>query len=444
VATETLVWADQGTNSDQQLADFTGKLFTAAEDGGVAGSGTVEVTATLLGGPSSDVNSNADINPSGVVYNGYTYTDQQLNNTGELYSVYDPGAGGFVPGDNYAGTASPDSSALVLRNLEEDNSSPAGFSHTVSLQLEFDTNQLGTYDDGVENLSFWISDIDTDSGIDRISIVAYGLDGLEIDPTDITFSNVGSNVAASYTTDRAVLDSNGNTETDIDPTSAVQVSIAVPIGRIVVNYFNLGTGFQHISVSNLTFDPIPVVDCFALGTRILTPHGEVEIEKLRVGDRVVILGGAALPIRWIEQRTVWAGRELAPVCVSAGALGNTRDLTLSPAHRVLLSGPRVSVLFAEDEVFVPADALLDGDRIYRMPAGFVSYFHILLDTHEIIYAEGIPAESLLLTGDTLTKLDKRARDEVLAIFPELSSRVPDQVKVARPVLDRAEATLLGI
>lgn len=415
---ETLVWADQSIGSDQQLADFSGISWTA-NDG--TGAGSVVVNATLL--PGTDVTSDSDINPVG---------DSSIINTGEL-----------VIGGNYTGGISYSNSALILRNIEGDGASGAGDTETVSLQLDFTTNNDSLYGNGVEQLSFWLSDIDTASADDFVEIIAYDLDGHLLPAGSITFSNVGTNITADNSASTATLDSNGLSYTPRSPEAAVQVNIFGPVGRVVIVMSNLSTGPQLIEVSDLSFETTPAENsCFVLGTLILTENGETPVEDLLEGDLVVTAGHGLLPIRWIGHRTVRADGSLAPICISRGTLGNTRDLLVSPAHRMMIADARVSVLFSEDEVLVPAKALLDGDRIYRRRGGDVTYFHILFDEHEVIFAEGVPTESLYLGETALSGFSIESRDEVLAIFPELNGRLPKRSKIARPVLNMAEAKLL--
>ena len=143
--------------------------------------------------------------------------------------------------------------------------------------------------------------------------------------------------------------------------------------------------------------PVP---CFAAGTRIMTSRGEVAVESLRVGDLVATLGiqGAWLsPVRWIGRRTVDCRRHpnpmaVLPVRIRAGALGEGvphRDLVVSPDHALHVDG-----------VLVPAAALVDGVGILRDAAARkVRYFHVELDRHDVLLAEGAPAESLLVCGN---------------------------------------------
>lgn len=433
MAVESLSWSELNIGSDQQLADFTG-ISWISDDGGGVGSGSVTVTATLL--PGSDVSSNTDINSNSQLIGGYTYTDAQVPNTGEIFAY-----------GNYAGGIQ--NSALVLRNIEGDNVSGPGDTETVSLQLDFTTNDSDTFSDGVDSLSFWVNNIDTGAGEDQVEIFVYDINGNLLPATTVSFSNVGSNVAASNAGVPALLNSNGADIGITDASGAVQVTIddpAVAVGRVVLVYSNLGTGGQLIGISDLSFETLPAAPvCFTTGTLILTEHGEVPVEDLAAGDLVVTSGGGLAPIRWVGKRTMNAAGPFAPVCIAKGALGNARDLLVSPEHRMVITDTRATLLFAEDEVLVPAKGLIDSDRIYRSLGGEITYFHILLDAHEIIFAEGAPTESLFLGGGlaSLSGMTKAGIAEVLALFPELEGGLSESGKVARPVLNMAEAKLLA-
>jgi autotransporter passenger strand-loop-strand repeat protein len=136
--------------------------------------------------------------------------------------------------------------------------------------------------------------------------------------------------------------------------------------------------------------------CFVTGTRILTERGEVAVEDLVVGDLVVTVSGASRPIRWIGHRHVDCGRHLAPenvqpVRVPAHAFGlglPARDLLLSPDH----------ALFAEG-VLVPVKHLIGTGGIAPIAVESLTYWHVELDQHDVLLAEGLPAESYLDTGD---------------------------------------------
>jgi hypothetical protein len=164
-----------------------------------------------------------------------------------------------------------------------------------------------------------------------------------------------------------------------------------------------------------------VVVCFAASTMIDTAEGEVAIENLQVGDLVRTADHDYQPIRWIGSSKVAATGSVAPILIKAGALGNTRDLKVSPQHRMLLGGWQAEMLFGDDEVLVAAKHLVNDSTILRVEGGEVEYFHMLFNTHEIVFAEGAPSESFHPGEIGWGALAEEARAEILALFPELAS-----------------------
>jgi hypothetical protein len=145
------------------------------------------------------------------------------------------------------------------------------------------------------------------------------------------------------------------------------------------------------------------VACFTAGTRILTARGELPVEALSVGDVVRgLVSGRLRRVRWIGQRSLDAARhprphEVAPIRVRAGAFTAGlphRDLLLSPDHALLIG-----------RVLVPVRYLVNGVTVLREPVGCVTYFHVELAeedgtaVHDVMLAEGLPAESYLDTGN---------------------------------------------
>jgi hypothetical protein len=140
---------------------------------------------------------------------------------------------------------------------------------------------------------------------------------------------------------------------------------------------------------------------FTRGTHITMATGEQRrIEDLRAGDRVLTRDDGPQEIRWIGQTTLRAYGEHAPIVITEGTLHNAHDLIVSPDHRLFIY-QRADVLGAgRAEVLVRARHLVNGSSVYRQQGGFVDYFQILFDRHQIIYAEGIAAETLLLDPRT--------------------------------------------
>ncbi len=181
------------------------------------------------------------------------------------------------------------------------------------------------------------------------------------------------------------------------------------------------------------------INCFAGGTRIETDRGPVPVEALCPGDLVRTLDHGFQPLRWIGSRTVAAKRAFAPVVICRGAMGNARDLIVSQCHRMLISGWRSEALFGTPEVLVTARALVNGDTTYLRPGGTVTYHHLLFDTHQIVFAEGAPAESYHPARAADDIAAGATHREVLALFPELADPVPGPI--ARPAITDCEAAI---
>lgn len=182
--------------------------------------------------------------------------------------------------------------------------------------------------------------------------------------------------------------------------------------------------------------------CFARGTMILTPRGERRIEHLSEGDLVVTLDNGPQPVRWIGHRSVPASGALAPVRFARGAIGNDRDLMVSPRHRMLIRGEAARRVAGNDDVLVPALALVDDFRVSVAYGGIASYYHMLFDRHQVIVANGAPSESFHPGGAALSTLNGGARESLFGIFPELRSDLGSYGAASRPCLDVREARAL--
>ena len=175
------------------------------------------------------------------------------------------------------------------------------------------------------------------------------------------------------------------------------------------------TGSDTVSITGYSTNPyrgtalggidVIAIVCLARGTRIATETGEVAVEHLSEGDRVLTADRGFQPLRWIGRRSVPADAlradpKLRPIRIAAGALGQglpRRDLWVSRQHRMLIRSPIVTRLCGVPEVLVPAIRLTDLPGIARDEScAAVDYFHLAFDRHEVILAEGAPTESLLL------------------------------------------------
>ncbi len=148
--------------------------------------------------------------------------------------------------------------------------------------------------------------------------------------------------------------------------------------------------------SDLADFTAPTPSCFATGTRIRTPSGDVPVEALRGGDHVLTADGTAQPVVWIGHRHVACHRhprprQVLPVRIAAGAFGDglpCRDLILSPDHAVFI-----------EDVLIPVQYLVNGRTITVEQVEAVTYYHVELPRHDLLLAEGLAVESFLDTGN---------------------------------------------
>ncbi|WP_225029411.1 Hint domain-containing protein [Xinfangfangia pollutisoli] len=160
---------------------------------------------------------------------------------------------------------------------------------------------------------------------------------------------------------------------------------------------------------------------FARGTMITLANGrQVAIETLRPGDLVLTRDHGAQPLRMIGNATLRGRGAFAPVVIPAGTLGNSGDLIVSQHHRMFLYQRRRMQGLATAEVLVQAKHLVDQETVFIREGGMVDWFSLVFDRHEIIYAEGIPAESLMVNDATVNRLPPDLAADVKARFPGLA------------------------
>ncbi len=134
---------------------------------------------------------------------------------------------------------------------------------------------------------------------------------------------------------------------------------------------------------------------FTRGTRITMATGEQKpVENIRPGDRVLTRDDGPQEVRWIGTLTMRAKGEFAPIVITEGTLNNAADLKVSPDHRLFIYQRHDHIGAGRSELLVRARHLVNGETVYVQDGGFVDYFQILFDTHQIIFAEGISAETM--------------------------------------------------
>lgn len=182
---------------------------------------------------------------------------------------------------------------------------------------------------------------------------------------------------------------------------------------------------------------------FARGTMITLATGQQRaIEALQTGERVLTRDHGGQPIAWVGHTTLRAVGAFAPVVISAGTLGNAGDLIVSQHHRMFLYQRTKIPGMTTSELLVQAKHLVDGERIFLREGGYTDFFSLVFDRHEIIYAEGIPAESLMVNDATVHRLPGGLSADVQARFPGLSQNQHFGTEAGRQFLDQIGADAL--
>ena len=193
------------------------------------------------------------------------------------------------------------------------------------------------------------------------------------------------------------------------------------------------------------------VICFTPGTLIRTDTGLSRIEDLREGDFVQTKDNGRQPVRWIGKRRMSGARlfampHLRPIRFHANALGMTRpdhDLLVSPSHRMLIKGDVAQSLFNTPEVLVTAKDLINGRTVtVDTHLREVTYIHVLLEHHQVMWANGVETESFHPASAALESLDAADRARLLAEYPQLSFDPHTYGAYARRNLSQSDAAIL--
>lgn len=213
----------------------------------------------------------------------------------------------------------------------------------------------------------------------------------------------GMQVGTGKNTATTVIDFSGHDVTKATFDNTTDVLTILDSGGVFISLkmatdFGPGTFANWDTVTDTVFLTDTV--CYAAGTLITTEDGEVAIEDLRQGDNVVVMDGesrAVLPIKWIGVRQVDLAShkdrgQVAPVRIAKDAFAENvpnADLVVSPPHAIFVDGN-----------LIPAKMLVNDMTITRETArADVTYYHIELDRHAIVMANGLTAESYLDTGN---------------------------------------------
>ena len=168
--------------------------------------------------------------------------------------------------------------------------------------------------------------------------------------------------------------------------------------------------------------------CFTPDAMVTTQRGEVAVQHLQAGDRVITRDNGIQPVRWVGKTQMFlqdfqAEPHLLPVLVRQGSLGKglpERDLMVSPNHRLLVANERTSLRFTEREVLVAAKHL-SVPGVHTVQSSGTTYIHFMCDRHEVVLVNGIWTESFQPEDQSLKTIGNAQRLEIYEIFPELKT-----------------------
>ncbi|MBI1417775.1 MAG: hemolysin-type calcium-binding protein [Limimaricola sp.] len=193
------------------------------------------------------------------------------------------------------------------------------------------------------------------------------------------------------------------------------------------------------------------VICFTPGTMLLTADGPRDVASLCEGDHVQTKDNGCVEILWLGRRHVSGARlmvmpHLYPVRLRAGALDAgvpDAGLLVSPDHRMVLRGPRARALFNTDEVLVTARDLIDDQAVQiDRSCREVTYVHLLLPQHEVVFANGVETESFHPASAEMGGMGADDRDRLLSRLPEIARDPSAYGAFARRPLSISEAAIL--
>ena len=312
--------------------------------------------------------------------------------------------------------------------------SPSLYTSVINTSSNSTPERLATSGSVVPNTAPSITGLPAaESGTDTATLAPFGAvtdsdpDSNAVDSAGIVLSSNGTATDADGILSGTGLTRTGTGSYSLAATSPANLTTELKALRFTPTVHQVARGSTVATVFALTVTDgttpttatttlTETATCFLSGTRLLTERGEVAVERLAAGDRVATLVEGAIvhrPIRWVGSRHLDAAAVIAtgirPVRIRAGAFAEAvphRDLLVTPEHCILIEG-----------VLVPARMLVNGRSIVEAHdlAAF-TYHHVELETHGVLLAEGLAAESYLDTGNRASF----AQTAVTALRPQLA------------------------
>lgn len=333
-----------------------------------------------------------------------------------------------------------DNSNLYIDNSQDDdtyNTQMDGFTVTLTLKAPVIPGQVNTIKIGIadsgdaaydSNLLIAGHSVQTAlvAEADEIDVTAGGETAYDLLANDTTTG--GGTLTLTHINGQPV--SIGDTVT-LGSGEVIEISAAglilngsdTQIGSNVFSYTvadedgNSDVGFATI---NTTSDVV----CFATGTMILTPTGEVPVERLRTGDLVVTADNGPQAVIWSGMRHLGTTElesmpHVKPIRIRSGTFGNHTALVVSPQHGLLLP-------YDGDEIMVRAKHLAEmrGGAVHvKEGCRSVTYYHLLFEQHQVLFSNGIRSESFFPGPQALKSLSQVAYKELTDLFPSLSGKI---------------------
>jgi hypothetical protein len=240
-----------------------------------------------------------------------------------------------------------------------------------------------------------------------------------------------------------------NGDGDVNDNVDIQIFFTTSPDGTIANMQAIQNGALRIDNLDLTPPPDPV--CLCAGTLVRTPCGVRKVESLRAGDLVLNDLGEARPIVWIGQLKLSLANLIAypqhrPIRIAAGAFGRNMpesDLLVSPQHRVVYEGPLADLLFAESRVLVAAKHLVGTLAEQVRPVSDVTYYHVLLEDHDLLVTNGLATESFQPARRMIDIMPDDMQAVVLSVIEALGAQHMLTRKDALRSLNRSEGELLG-
>lgn len=285
-----------------------------------------------------------------------------------------------------------------------------------------------------------VYEVHNQAGAQRLTVVPGKGGGLAIAPGS-ALGRVGHAVHLDATL--TMMTATGTTTellvmVEVDRVGDIEAIYVLPLSQLAPHTDYTLVGIDRSS-ARARFAEVACVS-FARGTHVTMASGaQVAIEDLSVGDMVLTRDDGPRPLRWIGNATVRAVGDFAPVRIRAGALNNEGDLTVSPESRLFIYQRSDALGAGRAEVLVRARHLINGDTILQQHGGFVEYFQLLFDDHQIVYAEGIATETMLVDPRTRDVLPPDLTEKLAARMTDHSRRAHMDFEVQQGLVKRPDA-----